>query len=77
MKNKQTKQAPDQKFSVDNFTFEFDILNKTNSVASATECTGLIQIPPQDIDEAHSYTDIYVVPEQINYGEQRLRDEKR
>ncbi len=77
MKNKQTKQAPDQKFSVDDFTFEFDILEKTNAVASATECTGLIQIPPQDIDEAQSYTDIYVVPEQINYGEKRLRDEKR
>ena len=75
--DKQTKQAPDQKFGVDNFTFEFDILDKTNSVASATECTGLMQRPPEDIDEASAYTDIYVVPEQINYGEKILRDEKR
>lgn len=49
----------------DEFMFEFDILNKTNAVASATECTGLMQRPPQDIDEAKSYTDIYVVPRQI------------
>ena len=55
------------------FEFEFDILNKTNAVASATECTGLIQIPPQDISEADSYTDIYVVPQQVNYREKELR----
>ncbi len=76
MKNKQTKQAPDQKFTVDDFTFEFDILEKTNAVASATECTGLIQIPPQDIDEAHSYTDIYVVPEQINHTPRSENEER-
>lgn len=73
MKNKQTKQAPDQRFSVDNFTFEFDILDKTNSVASATECTGLMPTQPQDLDEASAYTDIYVVPEQVNYEEEKLR----
>ena len=55
------------------FEFEFDILNKTNSVASATECTGLIQIPPQNEEEADSYTDIYAVPEQVNYKEHELR----
>lgn len=62
---------------INDFEFEFDILNKTNAVASATECTGLMQRPPQDESEADSYTDIYVVPEQINYGEKRLRNEKR
>ena len=62
---------------VDEFQFEFDILNKTNAVASATECTGLMMRPPQNEAEADSYTDIYVVPEQVNYGEQRLRNEKR
>lgn len=76
MKNKQTKQSPDRKFTVDNFTFEFDILEKTNSVASATECTGLILIPPQDIDEARSYTDIYVVPEQINHTPRSENEER-
>ena len=62
---------------VDEFQFEFDILNKTNAVASATECTGLMMRPTQNEAEADSYTDIYVVPEQVNYGEQRLRNEKR
>ena len=62
---------------VDEFQFEFDILNKTNAVASATECTGLMMRPPQNEAEADSYTDIYIVPEQVNYGEQRLRNEKR
>ncbi len=58
---------------IDDFEFEFDILNKTNAVASATECTGLMMIPPQDESEANAYTDIYVVPEQVNYGEKRLK----
>lgn len=52
---------------------EFDILDKTTAVASATECTGLIQRPPQDISEANSYTDIYAVPEQINSREKELK----
>ncbi|MBR3791313.1 MAG: hypothetical protein IKK18_01305 [Clostridia bacterium] len=73
---KQTIAAPDRNTTddtVNEFLFEFDILNKTNSVASATECTGLMPRQPQDIDEAYSYTDIYVVPEQINYEEKKLR----
>ncbi len=63
----------EKKQKIDDFEFEFDILNKTNAVASATECTGLMQRPPQDISEANSYTDIYVVPEQINSREKELR----
>ena len=73
---KQTIAAPDRNTTddtVNEFLFEFDILNKTNSVASATECTGLMPRQPLDIDEAYSYTDIYVVPEQINYEEKKLR----
>lgn len=65
--NKEKKQR------IDDFEFEFDILNKTNAVASATECTGLMRRPPEDIFEANSYTDIYVVPEQVNSREKELR----
>ncbi|MDD6215074.1 MAG: hypothetical protein PUB42_07830 [Firmicutes bacterium] len=47
--------------------YEYDIMNSTNSVASVTECTGLIQVPPADISASESYGDIYVIPEQVNY----------
>ncbi len=47
-------------------SYSWDILDKINPVASATECTGLIQIPPQNEAEAEAYTDIYVIPKQIN-----------
>ena len=63
----------EKKQKIDEFEFEFDILNKTNAVASATEFTGLIQIPPQNEAEANSYADIYAVPEQVNSREKELR----
>ncbi len=47
-------------------SYSYDILDKINSVASTTECTGLIQIPPKNSDEAESYSDIYVVPKTVN-----------
>ena len=47
-------------------TFETDLLDDFFATASATECTGLIQIPPRNEDEAESYGDIYVIPEQVN-----------
>lgn len=47
-------------------TYSYDILDDFNTIASATECTGLIQIPPTNIEEAESYSDIYSVPIQIN-----------
>lgn len=47
-------------------TYSYDILDDFNTVASATECTGLIQIPPTNIEEAESYSAIYSVPIQIN-----------
>ncbi len=46
--------------------FELEILDDINAVASANECTGLIQIPPTTEDEAEAYGEIYVVPEQVN-----------
>lgn len=45
---------------------EFDIMNNENTVASMTECTGLIQIPPQNDAQAEAYADIYAVPKQVN-----------
>ena len=44
------------------------IFSEKNAVASATECTGLIQIPPTNEEEAKAYTDLYSVPEQINHS---------
>ena len=46
--------------------FEFDIMNNENTVASMTECTGLIQIPPENMAEAEAYADIYTVPKTVN-----------
>ena len=47
--------------------YEHVIFTHPNTVASVTEFTGLIQIPPVDDDEIEAYSDIYAVPEQINY----------
>ncbi|MBO5060753.1 MAG: hypothetical protein J6C82_07560 [Clostridia bacterium] len=46
--------------------FDLDIIDELNTVASTTECTGLIQLPPTNEEEAESYGRIYVVPEQVN-----------
>ena len=59
------KKGQQKNLSKTNEDFSFDILNKSNTVASFTECTGLIQIPPQNEDEENSYTDIYVIPKHI------------
>ena len=45
--------------------FDLELLNEHIKVASGTECTGLIQIPPLNEDEADSYREIYRVPEQV------------
>ncbi len=47
-------------------TYSYDILEDINSVSSVTECTGLIQIPPTTEEEAENYSDIYVIPRQVN-----------
>lgn len=48
---------------------EYDVLVDTNSVASATECTGLMYAPPEDEYEAESYSNIYNVPKTPNEKE--------
>ena len=48
--------------------FEIDFIDDICSTASATECTGLIQIPPMCEEESEAYSEIYRVPEQVtNY----------
>lgn len=42
--------------------YQYELENEINSVVSQTECTGLISVPPQDEEEAESYTEIYTVP---------------
>lgn len=42
--------------------FDLDKMFEDSGVASATECTGLIQIPPENEWEEESYKDIYKVP---------------
>ena len=46
--------------------FEIDLLDDPNAIASTTECTGLIQIPPTCEEESEAYGEIYVIPEQVN-----------
>ncbi len=46
--------------------FNLELLDEHMKVASSTECTGLIQIPPTNEEEAEAYSDIYVIPEQVN-----------
>ena len=49
--------------------FNLELLDEHMKVASSTECTGLIQIPPTNEEESEAYRDIYVVPEQVtDYG---------
>ena len=42
--------------------FNLDILNDMESVASATEYTGLYPTPPENEWEEESYEDIYDMP---------------
>lgn len=48
-----------------------EMLEEHNSVVSATECTGMISVPPINEYEAESYDEIYVVPKVINNKELR------
>ncbi len=52
---------------------DYDMLSDRNSVASATECTGLMYAPPEDEYEAESYNEIYVIPKVPNEKEKKLR----
>ena len=42
------------------------LIDKYNNVASITECTGLIQIPPTSEEESEAYGEIYTIPGQVN-----------
>lgn len=53
--------------------FAVDIMNKANTVASTTECTGLMQIPPENEAEAEAYTEIYTVPKTVNKAKKKNR----
>lgn len=47
----------------DNFTgYVHHVLDKNDSVASASECTGLTPTPPENLDQEASYTDIVEIP---------------
>ena len=57
--------------------FAFDIMNNANTVASMTECTGLMQIPPENAAQASAYADIYTVPQTVNEAKQGRYRHKR
>ena len=54
------------KKNYDTEEIEYDVFADTNAVASATECTGLMYIPPEDEYEAENYNDIYKLPKAPN-----------
>lgn len=39
-----------------------------SAVISTTECTGLVQAPPQDEEEADAYRDMYGIPVEESKG---------
>lgn len=53
------------------------LLEGLDTVASATECTGLIPTPPLSESEAESYTDIYTIPKPENDQNNGLQQEKK
>lgn len=63
-KNKNKKSCPSK--AEDDF-LDFD------TVASATECTGLIPTPPASEAEAESYADMYAVPKPENKNNNGLQ----
>ena len=42
--------------------FDLDLIDREIAVASATEYTGLMQIPPEDEWEREAYDEIYHTP---------------
>jgi hypothetical protein len=56
--NKQLAPKEKEEDDVDNY-----IYSCADNVVSSTECTGLIQTPPTNEQEAQAYTDIYAIPE--------------
>lgn len=52
-----------------------DLILDLDTVASVTECTGLIPTPPANEAEAESYTDLYAVPKPENDSDNGLQHE--
>ena len=53
-----------------------DLFDDLFSVASATECTGLIQTPPVSDEEAEAYTEIYAIPQPENRNPDGLQQKE-
>lgn len=52
-----------------------DSFFESGSVIPATECTGLIQTPPESEEEAEAYTEICDVPKPENKADNGLQHE--
>ena len=62
--------------------YDDDRFYETESVTSATDCTGLQPTPPKSEGETESYSDLYNIPQpegKVDNGLRRLRpgDEKK
>lgn len=51
--------------------FDLDLIDREGGVVSANECTGLVQIPPENDWEEESYNQIYRLP-----GEDSVKKKK-
>lgn len=58
-------------------SYNQEILDEVDTVASTTECTGLIPTPPVSEDEAESYTKIYSIPKPDKGKYHGLQQEKK
>ena len=67
-KNKQMAH-PHEKFD--------DIIFDVDTVASATECTGLIPTPPISEEAADSYTELYTIPKPVQEKNNGLQKYKK
>ena len=56
-----------------NVRFDEDYINP-KGVASGTDCTGLVQTPPENESESEAYTDLHDIPKP--YGIEQRRKEK-
>lgn len=51
--------------------------NGMGSVASASDCTGLIQTPPASEGEAESYAELYNIPQPTDPVQNGLQSERK
>lgn len=52
---------------------EDEILSSVDTVSSSTECTGLIQTPPDSEAEADAYAELYPIPRPVKKRQQQPR----